>query len=114
MHNMSLRRLKYGIPQLTTRFSRLLAATLALSLGFSVRIAPAADSGRPMKSSRETIELRPIGTYASGIFDEGGAEIVAHDPQNQQLFVINAQAATVDVLSIKNPSAARKRPSCSN
>jgi 2',3'-cyclic-nucleotide 2'-phosphodiesterase / 3'-nucleotidase / 5'-nucleotidase len=50
------------------------------------------------------VHLVPIGTYAQGIFDQGAAEIVAHDPQRQQLFVVNAQAATVDVLDIQDPT----------
>lgn len=51
------------------------------------------------------IKLTPIGTYASGVFDLSAAEIVAHDPATQRLFVINAQAAAVDVLSIANPAS---------
>ena len=50
------------------------------------------------------ITLSPLGTYANGAFDQGAAEIVAHDPQTQRAFVVNAQAATVDVLDLKNPS----------
>ena len=59
------------------------------------------------------IELTPIGTYASGIFAQGGAEIVAHDPLMQRLYVVNAQAATVDVLNISNPNAPAKAGSIS-
>jgi hypothetical protein len=54
------------------------------------------------------IQLTPLGSYASGKFDEGAAEIVAHDPQTQLLFVVNAQSAEVDVLSILNPGAPNK------
>src|SRR5262245_5697972 len=54
------------------------------------------------------IQLTPIGSYASGIFGAGAAEIVAHDPKTQCLFVINASNAVVDVLSISKPSAPRK------
>lgn len=50
------------------------------------------------------ISLVPIGTYASGVFDESGAEIVAHDPGTQRLFVVNAQAGLVDVLDISDPT----------
>jgi 2',3'-cyclic-nucleotide 2'-phosphodiesterase / 3'-nucleotidase / 5'-nucleotidase len=50
------------------------------------------------------IQLTPVGSYASGKFDEAAAEIVAHDPATQNLFVINAQSAEVDVLSITNPA----------
>src|SRR5687767_3298956 len=54
------------------------------------------------------IELTPIGTYASGIFNQGGAEIVAHDSLTHRLYVVNAQAASVDVLDISNPTAPAK------
>src|SRR5688500_10867895 len=50
------------------------------------------------------ITLNPIGTFANGAFDAGAAEIVAHDATTQRLFVVNAQAATVDVLDIATPS----------
>ena len=54
------------------------------------------------------IEITPIGTYASGIFDEGAAEILAHDPATQRLYVVNAQAASLDVLDISNPANPNK------
>ena len=59
-------------------------------------------------ASQKSINLTPIGTYASGFFDKGAAEIVAHDPKSHRLFVVNAQAATVDVLSIRNPTRPQK------
>jgi hypothetical protein len=58
--------------------------------------------------SPDRIQLKPIGSYASGIFGAGAAEIVAHDPRTQYLFVVNASNAVVDVLSIAKPSAPRK------
>jgi len=48
--------------------------------------------------------LEKLGTYATGIFDEGAAEIVAHDPGTQRLFFVNADAGTVDVLDINDPT----------
>lgn len=54
-------------------------------------------------TSQTLIELNQLGTYASGVFDESAAEIVAHDPVNQRLFVINANDSTVDVLDINDP-----------
>jgi hypothetical protein len=54
------------------------------------------------------IQLTPVGSYASGKFDEAAAEIVAHDPATQNLFVVNAQSAEVDVLSITNPATPLK------
>jgi hypothetical protein len=48
--------------------------------------------------------LNIIGQYQTGVFDEGAAEIVAHDPSTQRLFVVNADAASVDVLDINDPT----------
>lgn len=49
------------------------------------------------------IVLTPIGTYSTGIFDAGGAEIVAYDPGTERLFVVNAEANRLDVLDIRQP-----------
>lgn len=55
-----------------------------------------------------SIDLAPLGTYHSGIFAQGGAEIVAHDPDSQRLFVVNAQAVTLDILDISDPASPAK------
>lgn len=52
----------------------------------------------------ETIELNPIGTFESGLFDQSAAEIVAYDPETQRVFIVNAQAAGIDVIDISVPS----------
>ena len=49
--------------------------------------------------------LVPLGTYATGIFDESAAEIVAHDPASQRLFVVNFAEQQVDIVSIADPTA---------
>ena len=70
------------------------------TIGFvSLLTAPPAFAGNP-----QSITLTPLGTYSAGQFDLGAAEIVAHDPKSQRLFVVNAQAATLDVLDIRNPA----------
>ncbi len=51
------------------------------------------------------IKLSVAGTYASGVFDKGAAEILAHDPDTDRLFVSNAEANGVDVLDASDPSA---------
>ena len=51
-----------------------------------------------------SIELTPLGTFATNVFDDGAAEIVAYDPANSQLFVVNGNAATIDVLNIGDPN----------
>ncbi len=50
------------------------------------------------------LHVQRLGTYASGIFDDGGAEIPAYDPSTRRLFVVNAQG-TVDVLDVANPAS---------
>jgi len=50
------------------------------------------------------VTLQHLGTYAHGGFNVAAAEIAAHHPGSQRLFVVNAQANTVDVLDISNPA----------
>ncbi|MEO0538510.1 MAG: choice-of-anchor I family protein [Cyanobacteria bacterium P01_A01_bin.123] len=48
--------------------------------------------------------LTPIGVFGDPIFDEGAAEISAYDAESQQLFITNANANTVDIVSISDPT----------
>lgn len=51
-----------------------------------------------------TVTLTPLGTYHTGAFDEGASEITTYDPATKRVFVVNAQAGTVDVLDISDPT----------
>ena len=75
--------------RLPTAACAVLAASLALLAGPSLRAS---------------IELSRLGTYASGSYNRGAAEIAAYDPASRRLFVVNAQAATVDVLNLADPA----------
>lgn len=90
---------------MTFQKSLLTAAILASTLGLMACDGDDGDDGSAGSpgTSQTLIELNTLGTYASGAFDEGAAEIVAHDPVNQRLFVINANDSTVDVLDIQDP-----------
>ena len=59
------------------------------------------------KKRNVTLELSVLGTFqaAGRPFDEGAAEIVAHDPETQRLFVINGATDQVDVLDCQDPSS---------
>ena len=70
--------------------------TAVLTATFGIPNTSAAPRGR--------LSLEAIGNYRSGVFDEGAAEIAAYDPQSERLFVINASAATVDILDISDPA----------
>jgi hypothetical protein len=78
----------------------LVASLLACGISAHAVAAPAA--------SPFAISIERIGTYATGIFDESAAEIVAHDPKTQRLFVVNAQTDAIDVLDVLNPASPNK------
>ncbi|MFK5952707.1 MAG: choice-of-anchor I family protein [Desulfobacterium sp.] len=48
----------------------------------------------------DTVSLKKISTYATGLFDESAAEISAFDPKTQRLFVVNANSGRIDVLDV--------------
>ncbi len=73
-----------------------LAAVVAGACVLVPAVAPAAP--------RDTLDLTPLGTYATGAWEEAAAEIVAFDKHTARLFVVNAQAGTVDVLDASDPS----------
>lgn len=50
------------------------------------------------------LDLRLLGTYESGVFDESAAEVISYDAGSKRLFVINANAGTVDVLDLSIPA----------
>lgn len=53
--------------------------------------------------SAQTLNLQLLGSYKSGSYDLGAAEIVAHDPATQRLFIVNGANKRIDVLDISNP-----------
>ncbi len=57
-----------------------------------------------VKSFGKGISLEPIGTYETGIFDDGAAEIVDYDSKNERLFVVNGADRAIDVLDISDPA----------
>lgn len=55
------------------------------------------------------INLTPIGTHTNGPpYNTSAAEIVAHEPATQRLFVVNAQGKRIDVLDIQDPTVPTK------
>lgn len=69
---------------------------------YAYRVRATRDGGKPSAFSNEAsvdvVATRGAVTYASGVFDQGAAEISAYDPASRRLFVINASAGTVDIL----------------
>ena len=82
---------QYGLASCALKMGR----TLGVGLSLIVVLTSAAIA---------QINIQPIGTYASGLFDESAAEIVAHDPNTQRLYVVNAHSGNIDVLDINSPA----------
>lgn len=51
-----------------------------------------------------SLNLKFIGRYSTGVFDEGAAQISTYDPNSKRLFVVNADSQTVDVLDLSKPN----------
>lgn len=86
----------------------ILSAVTALALLAPMAAAtagPPSGRGAVRPSGPMSIELAALGTYDSGVFDESAAEIVAHDPTTQRLFVVNADDGVLDVLDVSDPTA---------
>jgi hypothetical protein len=58
----------------------------------------------PIFAQRQSVELRVLGTYSAGVYNQGASEIVAHDPFTQRLYTVNGATSKIDVLSIIDPS----------
>ncbi|MBX9243304.1 choice-of-anchor I family protein [Actinotalea ferrariae] len=97
------------MPSPAGRAARPLTATLALALATSAALAAATTAAPPAAAAvvpepprhsapDAPFRLTPVGTYESGVFDASAAEIVAFHAGTQRLFVVNAHAATVEVL----------------
>jgi hypothetical protein len=60
-----------------------------------------------VQADSPSITLEPIGTAVASSLplpDSSPSEIVAHDPETQRLFVVNANAAKLDVFNISTPT----------
>ena len=53
----------------------------------------------------QPLDATRLGTYATGLFDQGAAEIAAYDAATQRVFFVNADADQVVVLDVSDPSA---------
>ena len=99
MHSHAPRRLLAGVAATAAT-----AAVCALALT-PVTAATAAIVPDPVSYSADgaALSLSPIGSFATEVFDESAAEIVA--AYGDRLFVVNAQAGSVSVLDYSDPSS---------
>ena len=85
------------------------AITMAAGLLLASGAAASDFEAASYSASGAEISLKVEGTYYSGVFDGSAAEIAAYDRRTKRLFVTNADANTVDVLSIRNIKNPRLR-----
>ena len=52
----------------------------------------------------QDIDLKPLGSYRDGSFDESAAEIVKYDPKTKRLFSVNGDKNTIDIIDISDPT----------
>ena len=82
-------------------------ATISRSVSKAVRVVPNRFLIIHCESKLQAaLNIQQAGRYQVDpfAFDEGAAEIVAHDASLQRLFVVNSDAKTVDVLDIADPA----------
>jgi hypothetical protein len=53
----------------------------------------------------QELKFEKVGSFLTGSFDQGAAEIAAYDPASKKLFVVNGSAKTVDVLDASRPAS---------
>ncbi|WP_407320423.1 choice-of-anchor I family protein [Isoptericola halotolerans] len=92
--------------------ARAVAAAAGLALCGAVLALPARASviDDPVGTSADdaAIDLRALGSYETGLFDESAAEVVAHHGGSQRLFSVNAYAGEVTVLDVAAPASPTK------
>lgn len=86
------------------RALRIRPLTIAALLLELAALLPAASAQAQRSLPPQDFTLTPLGSYETGVFDEGAAEIVAFDSQTDRLFVVNGDANAVDVLDASDPS----------
>lgn len=86
--------------------ANLLKSTRGTSRNFLIGLmALTSATSHAGEKKQKSITLEPLSSIAAHTPGVSAAEIVAHDPATQRLFVVNAVAAQIEVFDISNPSA---------
>jgi hypothetical protein len=64
------------------------------------------DNDKTAPVPQQAITLSHIASFSNGAAGTNSAEIVAHDPASQRLFIANSIGARLDIVNFSNPSAA--------
>lgn len=64
------------------------------------------DDDKQAPVASQSIKLNHIASFSNGVAGTNSAEIVAHDPTTQRLFIANSIGAKLDIVNFSNPSSA--------
>jgi len=87
------------------RFTNPVNTTLPVAAAnhFTVVIS---DDDKVAPTALQSITLNHIASFSNGAAGSNSAEIVAHDPASQRLFIANSVGAKIDIVNFSNPAAA--------
>lgn len=61
----------------------------------------------------QKLDVKVLGSHGAEVYKNAAAEIVAHDPKEQRLYVVNGADNVIDVLDLKDPKSLKKIKSIS-
>jgi len=64
------------------------------------------DNDKTAPTALQTVTLNHIASFSNGASGANSAEIVAHDPVSQRLFIANSVGKKLDIVDFKNPANA--------
>lgn len=74
----------------------------------AVALLVALGAGIGTAGGDRSLAITPLGSYASGHYLAGGAEIAVFDEESEQIYVVNAADRTVDILDASEPDELEK------
>lgn len=64
------------------------------------------DNDKTAPTATQSVTLNHIASFSNGAPNTNSAEIVAHDPGSQRLFIANSIGAKLDIVNFSNPASA--------
>ena len=92
-----------GAEYFTLRLQNPVNATL--TAGSTEVLVYIKDNDTQAPTQSRNLTLSRLGSYQNGASGTNSAEIVAHDPTSQRLYVANSVGGKLDILSMANPAA---------
>lgn len=97
----------------TMHLSKLKALRMHKTVWHALIIGLATTIAGNIATQAADLEFKVLSTYGLEAYKKGAAEIVAHDPIDQRLYVVNGTDNSIDILDMRNPSSLTKIKSIS-